>query len=73
MSEMVERVAKAIKESKRQGETITYEEAARAAIAAMREATDDMVWSAKSTDEGPNGWDGVRENWRAMIDEALRE
>jgi hypothetical protein len=74
MSEMVERVARAI--AKRQGEimlgadpatqTADPRALARAAIAAMREPTEAMK---AVTSE--NTWHAVQD-WQAMIDEALK-
>jgi hypothetical protein len=75
--DMIERVARAIWAARYDG---PYEEmpwvvaAARAAIEAMREPTIDMVvagteqWLCEAAME-----DRSEANWRAMIDEALRE
>lgn len=65
-NDMVERVARAIEDRLRGKDFLSYEEAARAAIEAMREPTDAMA------DDGyraiKHGADAV---WRAMIDAAL--
>lgn len=78
MSEMIERVARAILGERFGGaadwdrESETFRAAcraqARAAFAAMREPTDDMV------DAGYNEtmMRGARLHWQAMIDEALK-
>jgi len=77
MSEMVERVARAlvVLEPRQNDPSPSWIlerniRLARAAIAAMREPTETMVFSAESSGRT---WDDVRANWRAMIDEALRE
>ena len=85
MSEMVERVARAILAAERAApepdapvllglKTVRAWEArlplARAALDAMREPTDDM-WAAVPVINDPNDW-GAREVWHAMIDEALK-
>lgn len=78
MSEMVERVARAIYETEpflNQGEVVAWERLtswgkrdslvfARAAIEAMREPTAGMV-------EATEGWDSHRVAWQLMIDAAL--
>lgn len=62
MSEMVERVKQALLECK-PGESM-----ARAAIAAMREPTPDMLWAGDlQLDCGRE-----KECWQAMIDAALK-
>jgi hypothetical protein len=73
VSKMVERVAKEIfiacgYYQKEIGEFILDDwiPAARAAIAAMREPTDEMI-SASNRE-----WPHVRSNWKAMVDAALR-
>lgn len=85
MSDLMERVARAIFEAERDFEVVEphqplperhfkvakalYLAKARAAIAAMREPTDAMV------DDAEDAWMwryGPRNIWRAMIDEALR-
>jgi hypothetical protein len=71
MSEMVERVAQALADAEYRsydGDANHYE-MARAAIAAMREPTDDMICAAKDEDMAWN----VGDVWRAMIDEALAD
>lgn len=76
MSEMVERVAKAIEAEVDKLNDVRniqgfYEEIARAAIAAMREPTDGMVETAFSLLPDRDPWPIAV--WRAMIDESLRE
>lgn len=80
MSEMVERVAKALcrqcgiedgcssEQADRAANSDMYLNfcaAARAAIEAMREPTEDMLWHLKECAS-------LREEWYAMIDEALK-
>ena len=72
MSEMVERVAKAIAAEFSHLGT-GWDEIARAAIAAMREPTEAM----KSVEGVHWGYSchvcgGLKEGWQAMIDEALK-
>jgi hypothetical protein len=80
MSEMIDLVAKAVDEElSRLGVGLkkkTQTAVARAAIAAMREATDDMLERGATAYNAPPGWEhetildaGVC--WRAMIDAAL--
>lgn len=67
MTDMVERVAKALVEAWPSWGTWDDEVArdgARAAIAAMREPTEAML----NTPE----WLSIRHRWQAMIDEALK-
>lgn len=69
MSEMVERVAKAIREAhvgRPMYELVNTEDLARAAIEAMREPTPDMV----SEGDDYRAFSS-RTTWQAMIDEAL--
>lgn len=72
MSELVERVARAIAACN----TMGGEEVARAAIAAMREPTEVMKCAGVSrggghhSDDGPGGTGAI---WSAMIDAALKE
>lgn len=66
MTEMVERVARAI--AKEIGSSFVHydhREMARAAIAAMREPTDHMLMAS-----GPHRTQKAK--WQAMIDEALK-
>jgi len=66
MSEMVDRVAMALRGQKIGTKVLwTYEDLARAAIEAMREPTDAMVMA---TDHAGDIYDA----WRDMIDEALK-
>lgn len=71
MSEMIERVAVAIRKVNAETIGLTYteltREMARAAIAAMREPTDAMAFAVDG-DWGPQ----LEDNWRKMIDEALK-
>ena len=81
--EMVERVARAICCAERMnpddklGGWIHWQDAARAAIAAMREPTEHMMYVGGSSFEdsmfanGSHVFDGAREAYRAMIDTAL--
>lgn len=61
MSEMVDRVAAALREAVGGNVHMNYAGAARHVVAAMREPTDDMPFP-----------DPVKQYWRAMIDEALK-
>jgi hypothetical protein len=72
MSEMIERVAKAIEESIWEpGQDSVI--AARAAIEAMREPTEAMLEAASIEAQKPAGWHMVYRNiHRAMIDAALK-
>ncbi len=68
MSEMVERVARAMLEDSDFKHWIDWESAARAAISAMREPTDAMVSAGLKLVD----WNlGADDAWRAMIDAAL--
>lgn len=71
---MIERVASAIARSARavgggyvSGDEFPWEDAARAAIAAMREPTEAMVAEARR-----NNHPRDEETWRTMIDAALK-
>lgn len=70
MSEMIERVAKAIAETVRNDGMVTYD-SARAAIEAMRDPTDEMAsaFAASCDEHGMVMW---KSGYRAMIDEALK-
>ncbi len=70
MSEMVERIARAIHDAAHKGLDFDWPREmriaqARAAIEAMRQPTDEMLYSGR----WPN--DVMGENWQAMIDAAL--
>ena len=70
MTEMVERVARALAEVDANHEIYhqrPYVEWARAAITAMREPTKEMVRA------GFRDWGGTSGTWQAMIDAALEE
>lgn len=69
---MIERVAKAISAAQTQTPDMwqAFLPEARAAIEAMREPTEEMVWSHEVPHYGP---DEAREAWRAMIDAAMKE
>jgi hypothetical protein len=67
---MVERVAEALREAYREPETRPYIEMARAAIAAMREPTEEMVLAGN--EKASYDYGAARESWSAMIDEALK-
>ena len=70
MTIMVERVTKAIMdktlEFKAKGDWLSYEDLARAAIAAMRVPTDRMIARGCTAQ-----YEGVISYWQAMIDAAL--
>lgn len=83
MSEMIERVAKALSvadgnhpeacsndEDETQMWTL-YVSDARAAISAMREPTAKMVEAAWRRNDDNDGKEADRENWQSMIDAAL--
>lgn len=80
MSEMVERVADALErwafESGGGGvERAKSLSLARAAIAAMREPTAEMVQAGRHVSHGDDGWVGAEaaaEVWRDMVDAALK-
>ena len=70
MSEMVERVARAVQPiADPGGHWTTCEDIARAAIEAMREPTEGMIQAGWTT----NGYRGdmTKAEWSAMIDAAL--
>jgi len=76
MTEMVEKVARAIASSQDENKNDywygDYIEHARAAIEAMREPTEYMAsagWLTNMADDGQ----GPDDCWRKMIDEALKE
>lgn len=79
MSEMVDRVARAMVEHFRQGNKSAADEAqavelfksvARKAIEAMRKPTEDMILAA--IDEMDSADEGAGATWAAMIEEALK-
>jgi hypothetical protein len=81
MSDMIEKVAKVLEPQAWAalgiGDTLAYKSRrtsslrkARAAIEALREPTNDMVWAHEVPHYGP---DEAREAWQAMIDAALAE
>jgi hypothetical protein len=65
---MVERVAKALAAEQARADWRTCIEAARSAIAVMREPSTDMLESAAP---GLPDWGTLPDDWRAMIDHAL--
>ena len=74
MSEMIERVAAALRAS--HGTTgHTFEDDARAAIKALREPTEDMIVSGSWAPNGRGevGSFGARNAYNRMIDAALKE
>ncbi len=78
MSEMVERVARAIFNNVRGVSPAPnawkdYEGDARAALAAIREPTESMVIAAHLSAKGMNDFEEFRVGYRAMIDAALAE
>lgn len=78
MNEMIERVAKAIGTKVMGEQSINLNEAAKAAIAAMREPTPDMniaggiAWSNALPKAGTYV-DNAAAGYQAMIDAALKE
>lgn len=68
MSEMVDRVAKALEARLKGNEFLSYEDAARAAIEAMREPTKRMAMAGY----GANDMKPAKAAWTAMIDAALK-
>lgn len=76
MPEMIERVANAICKAYGVDCTIRplsmHHTVARAAIAAMREPTEQMIKSAEKEDPMDYGGVGYVECWHAMIDGALK-
>lgn len=75
MSEMIERVARAIRDVKSHGDlALTHEDLARAAIAAMREPTGEMVKAIHSAAARAYAERDSLANvgvWHIMIDAAL--
>jgi len=73
MSEMIDRVAMALKQVWEAGDkNPEYGELARAAIEAMREPTEAMIQAAKNTDYGSDDFGaGPSTHWHEMIDAAL--
>jgi hypothetical protein len=67
---MTERIARAIAESLGHGDWRACVDAARAAVAAMRDPTPDMLEAALP--DMPD-WGYLPEDWRAMIDYVARE
>lgn len=79
MSEMIERVAKAIEEADANGfSKLPYWECAKVAIEAMREPTSEMIKEGESEffefRPSPQDWTlaSTKNCWQAMIDEALK-
>lgn len=73
MSEMIERVAMAILGAMDLTDgldAISADTYARAAIEAMREPDETMLWAHELPDIGP---DEIRALWQAMIDAALKD
>lgn len=71
---MVEKVAGAIEDALRGKEFLSYEDAARTAIEAMREPTEAMVGAALNTTLPEKGEPPLYEKvWLAMIAAALNE
>jgi hypothetical protein len=74
MSEMVERVARAIEDSLNSDLDDAWKKAARAAIEAMREPTEEMVKDGdKYIDETPHFLSHARDTWVLMTSIALRD
>ena len=79
MSEMIERVAKAIKETNTAGVPLLkthaeqyYQDLAKAAIEAMREPTQDMIRIGEVAFFDSSDFE-VKDAWGRMIDNALKE
>lgn len=76
MSEMVERVARAIADNIQaalpDGVVVDYHYAARAAIEAMRRPTEAMVDAGYDFTADPCWREDFIKGWQAMIDEALK-
>lgn len=73
MSEMIERVARAIMSEENPDSLDQYSAMARAAIEAMREPTDEMKNCSEEVHWGYSCHvcGGLKEGWQAMIDAAL--
>lgn len=71
MSEMVKRVCAAIDGAYSHGD-LSWEKCARAAIEAMREPTEEMVQAANHMTGYSLENEYIKQEWRAMIDEALK-
>ena len=67
---MIERVARAIARSHGSDDWCAYAKTARAAVAAMREPTLDMLEAALP--DTPD-WGYLPEEWQAMIDHVVNE
>jgi hypothetical protein len=67
---MVERVARSLCSTLGGDDWRSFAEAARAAVATMREPTPDMLDAALP---GLPDWGYLPDDWRAMIDHALAE
>ena len=73
MTEMIERVERAIAQCLNEPGQCSYRDIAHAAIEAMREPSDAMVDAAWASWEDPEGSKGFVGAWQAMIDIALDE
>jgi hypothetical protein len=77
MSDMIERVARAICEAERMnpddalGGWVHWQEAARAAIEAMREPSEEMLFAGHRAIKAPDRMLPSRAAWLAMIDVAV--
>lgn len=69
-SPMIERVARALAANLGGDDWRRFVDAARAAVAAMREPTPDMLDAATP---GLPDWGYLEDDWRAMIDHAAGE
>ncbi|MFN0190680.1 MAG: hypothetical protein ACKVP5_01710 [Aestuariivirga sp.] len=67
---MIERVARALAASSGSADWAAYTSSARAAVAAMREPTTDMLEAATP---GLLDYGYLPEEWRAMIDHVVNE
>lgn len=70
LSPMIERVARALAQSLGGDDWRTFVKAARGAVAAMREPTPGMLDAATP---GLPDWGYLEDDWRAMIDHAVKE
>lgn len=77
MSEMIERVAKAIREeheiSRMKGSDVHFGNLALAAIKAMRDPTDKMIRAAKHKMDMEDAYGGIPNCYGAMIEEAIKQ
>lgn len=72
MSEMIERIAKAIMSAENPDSRDQYAEMARAAFVAMKNPTHEMIGAALDDYDRRGGRQGYTDAWNAMIDAALK-